>query len=79
MQNVGMDRSRPPLRWMAQEAALCGLRLQGFERELQTDEQIEFKESLTGFWHLLECLPFQRLSFNGAKDVTRMYVNSFGH
>ncbi|KAJ2913619.1 hypothetical protein MD484_g6797, partial [Candolleomyces efflorescens] len=70
--NAGMDRSRPPLRWMALEAAAAGLKLRPFGHELPLDKQIEFKESLTGFWWLLECLPLQRLTFNGPKELTRM-------
>jgi hypothetical protein len=77
VQNIGMDRSRPPLRWMAQEAADAGLRLQEFERELPLNQQIEFQESLTGGWRLLEYFPFKRLSFEGPKDLTRMYVSPF--
>ena len=77
MKNIGMDRSRPPLRWMALEAAAAGLKLREFGHELPLDKQIEVKESLTGFWWLLECLPFQRLTFSGPKDLTRMCVDSF--
>ncbi|RXW11165.1 hypothetical protein EST38_g14690, partial [Candolleomyces aberdarensis] len=62
--NAGMDRSRPPLRWMASQAAELGLRIGVFNRELKKTEQIEFQESLTGFWHLFELLPFQRLTFS---------------
>jgi hypothetical protein len=62
---------------MAQEAAGAGLRIQEFERELPLNEQIEFQESLTGGWHLLECIPLKRLSFEGPKDLTWMYVNPF--
>ncbi|RXW12342.1 hypothetical protein EST38_g13512, partial [Candolleomyces aberdarensis] len=61
--NTGMDRSRPPLRWMASQAAELGLRIGVFKRELKKTEQIEFKESLTGLWHLFELLPFRRLTF----------------
>ncbi|KAJ2935963.1 hypothetical protein H1R20_g1129, partial [Candolleomyces eurysporus] len=62
--NAKMDRSRPPLRWMASQAAELGLRIGVFKRELGKNEQIEFQESLTGFWHLFELLPFQRLTFS---------------
>ncbi|RXW16281.1 hypothetical protein EST38_g9576 [Candolleomyces aberdarensis] len=68
--NDGMDRSRPPMRWMASQAAELGLRIGVFKRELQSSEQIEFQESLTGFWHLFELLPFRRLSFS------RTFINS---
>ncbi|KAJ2913615.1 hypothetical protein MD484_g6798, partial [Candolleomyces efflorescens] len=62
--NAGMDRSRPPLRWMASQAKELGLRIGSFKRELLADEQIEFQESLTGPWHLFEMLPFQRLTLS---------------
>ena len=62
---------------MAQEAAAVGLRMQEFERELPLSQQIEFQESLTGVWRLLEYPPFKRLSFKGPTDLTRMYVSSF--
>ncbi|KAF9539634.1 hypothetical protein CPC08DRAFT_494431 [Agrocybe pediades] len=64
VQNKGMDRSRPPLRWMVQEAGALGLRMKPFTRELSSEEHIEVKESLTGLWTVLEWLPFRRLTFN---------------
>ncbi|KAF9553183.1 WD40 repeat-like protein [Agrocybe pediades] len=65
VQNKGMDRSRPPLRWMVHEAGALGLRMKPFTRELSSDEHIEVKESLTGPWTVLERLPFRRLTFDG--------------
>ncbi|KAF4618796.1 hypothetical protein D9613_009718 [Agrocybe pediades] len=65
VQNVGMDRSRPPLRWMVHEAGALGLRMKPFTRELSSKEHIEVKESLTGLWKFLEWLPFRRLTFTG--------------
>ncbi|KAF4623030.1 hypothetical protein D9613_002376 [Agrocybe pediades] len=65
VQNEGMDRSRPPLRWMVHEAGALGLRMSPFTRELSSDEHIEIKESLTGLWRILEWFPFRRLKFNG--------------
>ncbi|KAJ2929052.1 hypothetical protein H1R20_g8048, partial [Candolleomyces eurysporus] len=62
--NARMDRSRPPMRWMALQAAELGLRIGKFERELLSTEQIEFKESLTWIWKLFEILPFRRLTFS---------------
>ncbi|TFK19343.1 hypothetical protein FA15DRAFT_697596 [Coprinopsis marcescibilis] len=76
--NEGMDRSRPPLRWMVLEANAAGLRTSPFKRELSSEEQVEFKESLVGFgWKLFESLPFKRLTYtresiaNGGKQSTR--------
>ncbi|KAJ2936532.1 hypothetical protein H1R20_g558, partial [Candolleomyces eurysporus] len=74
VQNLGMDRSRPPLRWMVLEAVALGLRTAEFERELTSDQQIEFQESLTGIWHLLEYWPHRRLTFHrdpAGKMITR--------
>ncbi|KAF9543673.1 WD40 repeat-like protein [Agrocybe pediades] len=64
VQNKGMDRSRPPLRWMVHEAGALGLRMKPFTRELSSEEHIEVKESLTGLWTVLEWLPFRRLTFD---------------
>ncbi|KAF4615644.1 hypothetical protein D9613_012540 [Agrocybe pediades] len=64
VQNMGMDRSRPPLRWMVHEAGALGLRMKPFTRELSSEEHIEIKESLTGLWKFLEWLPFRRLTFD---------------
>jgi hypothetical protein len=48
---------------MADEAEMLGLRLRPFTTELLASEQIEFQESLKGFWHLFELLPLRRLTF----------------
>lgn len=61
--NAGMDRSRPPLRWMVFEAGALGLRTARFDRELSTEEQFDIQESLKWYWWPLEVLPFKRLTF----------------
>ena len=61
--NAGMDRSRPPLRWMVFEAGALGLRTAPFERDLSPDEQIHVKESLTPLWWPLELFFFNRLTY----------------
>ena len=63
VENIGMDRSRPPLRWMVLEAGALGLRTAPFEYELSRAEQIEIKESLTPVWWPLEILPLKRLTY----------------
>ncbi|KAF4618332.1 hypothetical protein D9613_011583 [Agrocybe pediades] len=68
VQNVGMDKSGPPLRWMVHEADALGLRMKPFSRELSSNEHIEVIESLTGLWKVLEWLPFRRLTFNGETE-----------
>ncbi|KAJ2920040.1 hypothetical protein MD484_g253, partial [Candolleomyces efflorescens] len=65
-----ITRSPPPLRWMAVEAESLGLRLKPFDWSL---EPREIKESFKWFWHLIELLPFRRLTFArtpGAKANT---------
>ena len=71
--NAGMDRSRPPLRWMVFEAGALGLRTSPFGRELSRNEQIEIKESLTPSWWLLEFLPFERLTYT-RQDKEKKYT-----
>ena len=61
--NTGMDRSRPPLRWMVFEAGALGLRTAPFESELSPAEQIHIKESLTPVWWPLELFFFNRLTY----------------
>ncbi|KAF9541802.1 WD40 repeat-like protein [Agrocybe pediades] len=78
VQNEGMDRSRPPLRWMVHEAGALGLRTKPFTRELSSDEHIEIKESLTGLWKFLEWLPFRRLAFTG-ENGTREWETYKAH
>ena len=76
MTNASMDRGRPPLRWMASQAAELGLRLEAFPRELSPAEQIELRESLSFGWKIFEILPFRRLTYartSGAiNSTTRM-------
>jgi hypothetical protein len=69
-QNINMDRSRPPLRWMALEAAAAGLKIQEFESELPSNQMIHFQESLHGFWRPFEWIPFPRLTFEGSTTQT---------
>ncbi|KIK12754.1 hypothetical protein PISMIDRAFT_689228 [Pisolithus microcarpus 441] len=64
--NPTMDRSRPPLRWMAFEAGEVGLRTAGFKRELPPAPDVS-GSSLTWPWMTLEILPFGRLTFSREK------------
>ena len=66
--NAGMNRSRPPLRWMVFEAGAAGLRMAQFKRKLSSGEQIDVKESLTWHWWILEILPLKRLTFTRRED-----------
>ncbi len=58
-----MDRRRPSLQWMVFEARKLGLRMERFSRNLSGTNQIELKESLTGFWRVLEYIPFKQLGY----------------
>jgi hypothetical protein len=68
VKNRGMDRSRPPLRWMIFQAGAVGLRTKPFERELSSSEQINVIESLTGVWWPLELCFFHRLTYTRRSD-----------
>ena len=68
VKNPTLDRTRPPLRWMVFEAESMGLRLNTFERDLETAEYIEVHESLTFIWWLLELLPLKRLSYKSRSE-----------
>ena len=80
MQNLGMDRTRPPLRWMVLQARALGLRTKPFERELSSAEMITVIESLTLGWWLLEFYPWYRLTYtrrgDDGKKTTRKQVFS---
>ena len=77
MDNLSMDHSGPPLRWMSYEATSAGLRLKPFRGRWKLEKLIEVNESLTGLWHTFEWLPFKRLSYKGAADVTWRYVSLY--
>jgi hypothetical protein len=77
--NAGMDRSRPPLRWMVFEAGALGLRTAPFKHDLSPDQQIHIKESLTPLWWPLEILFFNRLTYTRreqGKKTTHKLVSS---
>jgi hypothetical protein len=48
---------------MISEARTFGLRTAPFKRDLDPKDLVEVQESLTGFWHILEGMPFKRLTF----------------
>jgi hypothetical protein len=68
--NVTLDRSRPPLRWMASQAAEFGLRIGSFVRELLVEEQVQLRESLTLPWKIFELYPFRRLTYSRTRINT---------
>ncbi|KAF8883655.1 WD40-repeat-containing domain protein [Gymnopilus junonius] len=72
VQNTGLNRSRPALRWMVFEAEGVGLRTSGFRGELSSEKLIDVRESLTGIWWFLEILPIKRLAFSREHDGTKI-------
>ncbi|KAJ3889763.1 hypothetical protein GG344DRAFT_51003, partial [Lentinula edodes] len=58
--NPGLDRFGPALRWMTYEAISHGLKMDPFRGEWTP---LDVNESLTGFWKLLEFIPFRRLTY----------------
>ncbi|THV02718.1 WD40 repeat-like protein [Dendrothele bispora CBS 962.96] len=65
--NLKSDHFGPALRWMSYEAISCGLKMESYRGEWKP---IKFNESLTGFWKVLECLPFRRLSYKDENRTT---------
>ncbi|KAF4618296.1 hypothetical protein D9613_011521 [Agrocybe pediades] len=63
MLNPALDRTRPPLRWMVYEAGPLGLRMSPFKRDLQDNEKVAVKESLSWVWWPFEYFPFRRLTY----------------
>ena len=75
--NPGIDRSRPPLRWMVFQAGALGLRTKPFERELARHEQINIIESLTPGWWLLELCCLHRLTYTRRTDGKRRLISKY--
>jgi hypothetical protein len=70
--NEELNKKKSTLRWMAREAKKAGLLLdERFDVTLKEGESQEIKESLTGFWWILEAIPFKRLKYVDAKDRNR--------
>ena len=59
--NLSLDRFGPALRWMMDEAQLCDLRVEPFERAWKGAEH---NPSMKGLWKVLEYLPIRRLSYH---------------
>ncbi|KAL0579476.1 hypothetical protein V5O48_002518 [Marasmius crinis-equi] len=65
--NAALNNNRPALRWMSQEAERAGLRVDdlfvGSSTNDPTMKDGAIKESLVGFWRVLEYLPLRRLAY----------------
>lgn len=72
--NLSMDHSGSPLRWMAYEGVMQGLRMRPFNGQWSLEKLIDVNESLTGLWHILEYLPIMRLSYTDSNSLTRWCV-----
>jgi hypothetical protein len=67
MPNLELNRFGPALRWMTYEAISSGLRMSPFTEKWEEPTR---NESLVGVWKVLECLPFDRLSYVNKDDIT---------
>ncbi|KAF4618293.1 hypothetical protein D9613_011524 [Agrocybe pediades] len=66
--NATLNRSRPPLRWMVYEAGPLGLRMSQFKRNLEDEEEVLVKESLSWVWWPFEYFPFRRLTYTRQEE-----------
>jgi hypothetical protein len=67
VKNLKLNRFGPALRWMTYEAITAGLRMKPFENKKWKD--IKPNDSLNWFWHILECIPFPRLSYDDEEHI----------
>ncbi|THU84865.1 hypothetical protein K435DRAFT_583361, partial [Dendrothele bispora CBS 962.96] len=65
--NLDSDHFRPALRWMSLHAIRWGLKMAPYHGQRKP---IKFNESLTGFWKVLEFLPFRRLTYKDENHTT---------
>jgi len=68
--NVNLDLGRTPGLWMMSEAINSGALLRPKKVEWDWQNLGAVKESLTGFWHLFEWVPFRRLSYENSTSTT---------
>jgi hypothetical protein len=75
--NEKLDVGDVPSLWMANEAMVAGLKLKLSKVVWDWDELEKAvpSNSLTWIWWLVECLPFNRLSYKSAADTTRCDLN----
>jgi hypothetical protein len=67
MPNLDLNRFGPALRWMSYEAISNGLRMLPFSKKWEKPKR---NKSLTGFWRVLEFVPFSRLTYVSEEDIT---------
>jgi hypothetical protein len=67
IRNLDLNRFGPALRWMSYEAISNGLRMHPFSKKWERPKR---NESLTGFWKVLEYMPFGRLTYESEEATT---------
>ncbi|KAJ8094999.1 hypothetical protein PM082_010217 [Marasmius tenuissimus] len=82
--NTALNNNRPALRWMSQEAARAGLRIEDLFVGSSTNDPTmkdgaEIQESLKGLWRALEYFPLKHLAYDSKSAQTtnteRSYVD----
>jgi len=66
--------NNPSLRWMAYEAAMSGLIVDLRGLEDRPAEPATVKNTLKGFWRMMEYLPIEHRSYKDRDSVTLAYV-----
>lgn len=62
---------------MCYEALVAGLRLHSDKRHWPAKQDIVFRESLTGFWKILEWMPVRHLTYDDERTAKRRSVAKF--
>ena len=71
---AGSAPNNPSLRWMAYEAAISGLRVDLAELHDQPAEPETVRNTLKGFWQMMEYIPIEHRSYQHRNSMTLMYV-----
>jgi hypothetical protein len=74
--NIGATSvpNNPSLRWMAYEAAMSGLIVDLRGLEDRPAEPDTVRNTLKGFWRMMEYLPIEHRSYKDRDSVTLAYV-----
>jgi hypothetical protein len=74
--NIGATSvpNNPSLRWMAYEAAMSGLIVDLTDLHDRPAEPDPVRDTLKGFWKIMEYLPIEHRSYEGRNSVTLAYV-----
>ena len=64
----------PPLRWMAYEAAKSGLIIDLNGLDIRPPEPNPVRNTLKGFWRIMEYLPIEHRSYKDGDRATIVYV-----